>query len=192
MRPRENLKNETKRKHTKTNKQTYETNIRNKHTKQNETKQTDIVLHFTSKASETMRDRFLRCPKTIKRCLREKKFWPNLGGRRLLSPQRLRLGIEKQLLISSHFFPNRSTIARRAFRFARGHRSAQDTSLACLSDSVGLHLSPMDGNGELPLAGAIHRTKPKPGWRTLTSPSFGPHFGLELSFTAWQRASVFT
>ena len=40
---------------------------------------TDIVLHFTSKASETMRDRFLRRPKTIKRCLREKKFGPIWG-----------------------------------------------------------------------------------------------------------------
>ena len=33
-------------------------------------------------------------------------------------------------------------------------------------------------SSSLPLAGAIHRTKPKPklpGWRTLTSPSFGPH-----------------
>ena len=39
----------------------------------------------------------LRCPKTIKRCLREKNFWSNLGGRRLLSPERLRLGIEKFL-----------------------------------------------------------------------------------------------
>ena len=71
-----------------------------------------------------------------------------------------------------------SNIARQAFRLALGHRSAQDTLLTCLPDSVGLRLAPMDGNGELPLAGAIHRTKPKPklpGWRTLTSSSFGPH-----------------
>ena len=96
--------------------------------------------------------------------------------------------VEKTLTyISSQCLPNRSTIARQAFQFALGHRSAQDTSLACLPDSVGLRLAPMDGNGELPLDGAIHRTKPKlsslAGARSLSRP-LGLTDGLELTFTA--------
>ena len=48
---------------------------------------------------------------------------------------------------SSQFFPNRSAIARQAFRFALCNRSAQDTSLACLPDSVGLRFDGLLGGG---------------------------------------------